>query len=59
MPELPEVETTRVGLLAILGQVVTAVEVRQPRLRQQVPTELTQIIGRTCRSLQRRGKYLI
>ena len=59
MPELPEVETTRLGLSAIINQVVTAVDVRQPRLRQQVPTELTQIIGQTCQSLQRRGKYLI
>ena len=30
MPELPEVETTRLGLSAIINQAVTAVDVRQP-----------------------------
>jgi len=34
MPELPEVEVTRLGLLPqISGRVISAVQVREPRLR--------------------------
>ena len=38
MPELPEVEVTRRGLAPQLaGRVISAVEVREPRLRWPVP----------------------
>jgi formamidopyrimidine-DNA glycosylase len=60
MPELPEVEVTRRGLAPHLaGRVISAVEVRQPRLRWPVPHAVRLLAGRTVRSVQRRGKYLL
>lgn len=61
MPELPEVETTRAGIEPYLrGRRITAVKVRQPRLRWPVPADLAQeITGKTVESVARRGKYLL
>jgi len=61
MPELPEVETTRRGLEPLLvGQKISAINVRQPRLRWPVDTSLAAQL-RSCRilSVGRRGKYLL
>ena len=61
MPELPEVETTRRGLLPHLqGQRVDAVIVRNRALRWPVPRDLArQVSGCTVRAVERRGKYLL
>ncbi|MCZ6829112.1 MAG: bifunctional DNA-formamidopyrimidine glycosylase/DNA-(apurinic or apyrimidinic site) lyase [Gammaproteobacteria bacterium] len=61
MPELPEVETTRLGIAAhACGERVTEVVVRDARLRWPVPAELcTQLPGSLIQSVQRRGKYLL
>ena len=61
MPELPEVEITRRGIAPhLLGQVVTAVRVRQPRLRYPVPADLAQRLpGQTLLAVRRRAKYLL
>lgn len=61
MPELPEVETTRRGIMPhIQGQQLTGVIVREPRLRWPVTDHLQQILqGRQLRSVERRGKYLL
>jgi len=61
MPELPEVETTRLGLLPRLqGRTLTRIVVRNPNLRWPVPDDLAQrLAGRTLRALTRRGKYLL
>jgi len=60
MPELPEVEVTRRGLAPhLVGQVIAAVEVREPRLRWPIPRAVFALAGRTVRSLRRRGKYLL
>ena len=61
MPELPEVETTLRGIQAhVLGQVVSGIVVRQPKLRYPVAPELDQrLVGQTVQNLQRRGKYLL
>ena len=61
MPELPEVETTRLGLLPRLqGRRVQQLVVRNPRLRWPVPEGLAgQLVGKTLRDLTRRGKYLL
>ena len=61
MPELPEVETTRLGLLPRLaGRRLERVVVRNPRLRWPVPADLEQrFAGRALTALTRRGKYLL
>ncbi|GAB4169852.1 MAG: bifunctional DNA-formamidopyrimidine glycosylase/DNA-(apurinic or apyrimidinic site) lyase [Rhodocyclaceae bacterium] len=61
MPELPEVEFTRRGLNAALaGRSVSAVRIRDPRLRLPVPENLGRILaGRRLRGIDRRGKYLL
>lgn len=61
MPELPEVEVCRRGLLpGVLGRRIDAVEVRCPRLRHEIPAELPQILaGQHILNIRRRGKYLL
>jgi formamidopyrimidine-DNA glycosylase len=61
MPELPEVETTRRGLIPRLsGQGIQSVLVRDRRLRWPVPADLeSRLAGATIQSLHRRGKYLL
>jgi formamidopyrimidine-DNA glycosylase len=61
MPELPEVETTRLGLLPhVKGKTVKDLVVREPRLRWPVPDDLGRTLrGRTVRDIRRRGKYLL
>lgn len=59
MPELPEVETTRLGLSPILGTRVTRLDIRQHSLRLPVPDALHELAGHTLATLTRRGKYLL
>ncbi len=61
MPELPEVETTRRGIEPhILGQRVSRVCVRQPRLRWPVSPELARSLpGQRIQAVERRAKYLL
>ena len=61
MPELPEVETTRRGLILKLeGRKLIAVHVRHRQLRWPVPADLeTQLCGRRLKTISRRGKYLL
>ncbi len=60
MPELPEVEVTRRGIEPFLkGQTITAVEVREPRLRWPVPVEVGTLAGCTILSVKRRAKYIL
>lgn len=61
MPELPEVEITRQGILARLaGRRARQVVVRQPRLRWPVPSNLARSLpGQTLASVERRAKYLL
>ncbi len=61
MPELPEVETTRRGVAPhVSGATVTAVEVRDHRLRWPVPADLPERLrGGVVRAVDRRAKYLL
>jgi formamidopyrimidine-DNA glycosylase len=60
MPELPEVEVTRRGLAPRLeGRVISAVTVREARLRWPISRAVRGIAGRTVRAVRRRGKYLL
>jgi len=61
MPELPEVEITRRGIEPHLaGRTITAVVVRDRRLRWPVPRNLAaRLEGRAIRAVGRRAKYLL
>lgn len=61
MPELPEVEVTRLGLAPRLtGRGVDAVAARVPALRYPLPARLAhRLAGRTLNGIARRGKYLL
>lgn len=62
MPELPEVETIRRGLLQhLLGQTLRAAAIRDSRLRRPVPVRaLRQAVkGAQVIGIQRRAKYLL
>ncbi len=60
MPELPEVETSRLGITPFIQQQqITAITVRNVKLRWPVPVaELQVLIGQTINHVERRGKYL-
>ncbi|MEO5338222.1 MAG: bifunctional DNA-formamidopyrimidine glycosylase/DNA-(apurinic or apyrimidinic site) lyase [Magnetospirillum sp. WYHS-4] len=61
MPELPEVETVRLGLAPVLeGRVLARVEARRPDLRVPLPDGFAKrLTGRRVVRLGRRAKYLL
>ncbi|MEE4184453.1 MAG: bifunctional DNA-formamidopyrimidine glycosylase/DNA-(apurinic or apyrimidinic site) lyase [Gammaproteobacteria bacterium] len=61
MPELPEVETTRRGIApALEGRRISALQVRERRLRWPVPAGLEQRLrGQRVLRVSRRAKYLL
>ncbi len=61
MPELPEVETVRLGLVPVLeGHCLAGVEVRRPDLRVPFPKNFAaRLRGRRVARLERRAKYLL
>lgn len=61
MPELPEVETTRRGLVPhVVGRRIRDVVVREARLRWPVPRDLRRRLrGEEVLAIRRRGKYLL
>ncbi len=61
MPELPEVETVRRGLLPVLeGAEIAEVEQRRPDLRFPLPRRFAaRLKGRRVVALRRRAKYLL
>jgi formamidopyrimidine-DNA glycosylase len=61
MPELPEVEITRRGLLPDLkGKVLREVVARHTALRYPLPRGLSRLLaGQLLHTIERRGKYLL
>lgn len=61
MPELPEVEVTKLGIEPrVAGLIITDVRIFDGRLRWPVPIDLKDILkNQTCKSIGRRGKYLL
>ena len=61
MPELPEVEVSRRGLLPFLpGQRIIDAILRAPKLRHEIPSQLSsRLTGLRIDTIQRRGKYLL
>jgi len=60
MPELPEVETTRLGLMPLVQQTVAQVVIRNGSLRWPIPHQLPELLqGKTLHALSRRAKYIL
>ena len=60
MPELPEVEITRRGLLPLLNQTVANVVIRNASMRWPIPAHLPEtLINQKLLSLNRRAKYIL
>lgn len=61
MPELPEVESTKIQLTPlIVGQTVSSVNINFPTLRWEIPPHLiTTLANQQVDDVQRRGKYLL
>lgn len=61
MPELPEVETVRAGLVpSMQGQVIARADVNRPDLRWPFPDNMAQrLTGATVTALRRRSKYIL
>lgn len=61
MPELPEVETVRRGLLpAMEGAVIAQAEVRRDGLRWPFPPDMAErLTGQVVTALRRRSKYIL
>lgn len=60
MPELPEVEVSRLGISPwLLNQTINKIIVRDKRLRWPVPDEVHLAEGKTVLNIRRRAKYLL
>lgn len=61
MPELPEVETVRRGLIPVLqGAVIEEAEARRPDLRWPLPESFAErLAGRRVEAIGRRAKYIL
>ena len=60
MPELPEVETTRKGLLPLINHQVSQVIIRNAAMRWPIPNHLHEtLLGATLVALTRRAKYIL
>ena len=61
MPELPEVEVSRLGLLPfITGQRIVEAIFRVPKLRHAIPPAMaSRLVGLRIDAILRRGKYLL
>lgn len=61
MPELPEVETVRRGLVPVMhGQTIAVADIRRPDLRWPFPERMSERLqGAQVLSLRRRSKYIL
>lgn len=61
MPELPEVETVRRGLLPVMeGQLITSAAINRPDLRWPFPVAMAdRLTGKRVIALRRRSKYIL
>ena len=61
MPELPEVETTKNGLVKLLtNKRIIKVEIHNPNLRWKIDYSIhSNLNSQTIRSFSRRGKYIL
>ncbi|MCG6283297.1 DNA-formamidopyrimidine glycosylase family protein, partial [Vibrio diabolicus] len=56
MPELPEVEVSRMGISPhLVGETVRSLTFRTPKLRWDIPAELKQMEGQVITAISRRA----
>ncbi len=59
MPELPEVEVSRLGISPhLIGETIDTMTLRAPKLRWPIPQELLRLEGQVITAIHRRAKYL-
>ena len=60
MPELPEVEVTRLGLIPLLNKTILKSDIRNYSLRWPIDRNLPSILkNQELLELSRRGKYIL
>jgi formamidopyrimidine-DNA glycosylase len=60
VPELPEVETTRLGISPhLIGKTISEIIIRRYDLRWPVSGDLPELVGATFVNITRRSKYLL
>lgn len=60
MPELPEVETTKQGIIPhVLGETITQVVVRQSQLRWPIPNAVQRLAQAQVHAVTRRAKFIL
>lgn len=60
MPELPEVETSRLGILPYLkNETIKTIVIRQPKLRWPIDPQIMLAKDQTIIDIKRRAKYLL
>ncbi|MGF1750888.1 bifunctional DNA-formamidopyrimidine glycosylase/DNA-(apurinic or apyrimidinic site) lyase [Vibrio cionasavignyae] len=60
MPELPEVEVSRLGISPhLLNQTIQEIVVRKRQLRWMIPEDIHQLHGEAILNIRRRAKYLL
>ncbi|MCU4676627.1 bifunctional DNA-formamidopyrimidine glycosylase/DNA-(apurinic or apyrimidinic site) lyase [Catenovulum sp. 2E275] len=60
MPELPEVEVTRMGISPhLIGQKINKVAVYNAKMRWPIPLEINQLTDQVIEKIDRRAKYLL
>lgn len=59
MPELPEVETTKLSLTPLIGETVIHTHKNRPNVREPIPDDLDKLVGLKLLAVHRRAKYLL
>ncbi|MCL2567483.1 MAG: bifunctional DNA-formamidopyrimidine glycosylase/DNA-(apurinic or apyrimidinic site) lyase [Alphaproteobacteria bacterium] len=59
MPELPEVENTRLSLLPLKDSKIVSVYSDGKKLRQEIPKNLNKVVNSTVLDIKRKAKYLL
>lgn len=59
MPELPEVETTKLSLTPLIGQTVVQTHKNRPNVREPIPDDLDELVGLKLLTVHRKAKYLL
>lgn len=60
MPELPEVEVSRLGIQPhVESKTITKIVIRQPKLRWMIPNQIMESQGQKILNVKRRAKYLL